>query len=71
MIISNTFPDLLDNSLGADLIDLTCLDSKEPTIAIVLICTVSTQSGGCDTIAWSRKGSSDSAMDIGIVGEQA
>jgi hypothetical protein len=37
VVLSDTFPDFLDNAFGADLIDFSSFNSHEPTISVVLI----------------------------------
>ena len=55
---TNPLLDLLDNTISANLVDLTCLDDLEAAVAVVLV------------VRRSRQRSADSSMYVGIVGEK-
>jgi hypothetical protein len=51
-------PDLLDDTVGTNLVNLAGLDNLETTIPIVLVVT------------WARERSADTRVDVSVVGEQ-
>ncbi len=59
LLSSNALSDLLDDTVGADCVDLTCLDDLKSAVAIVLVITRPAESGA------------DAGVDVRVVSEQA
>ncbi|KAH9864871.1 hypothetical protein IAQ61_008816 [Plenodomus lingam] len=51
--------DLLDDTIGTDLVDLSSLNNLKTTVTIVFI------------VRWSRQRRADAGMDIGVIGQEA
>jgi hypothetical protein len=50
--------DLLDDTVGPNLVNLACLNNFEAAISIVLVVT------------WARERCADTCVDVGVIGEQ-
>jgi hypothetical protein len=55
----NPLPDLLDDSISADLVNLPRLDDLETAVAVVLV------------VRRAGKGGADTGVDVGVVFEEA